>query len=195
MADHPQRPGRKRSEASHRAILDTTWTLLGERGYAALTMDEVAVRAGVGKQTIYRWWRSKGELVLEALTLSIKTRVSAGPTLRKGLEAYLGGFVRSLWGHDGVATIMAGLMADSQLDPAFSSVFREQVLSPHRTALLSIFRHHNDGSPYAELLVDMALGAIWYRVMSAADEIDDGELESLARDLARLSERHRERSS
>jgi AcrR family transcriptional regulator len=61
------RTGPVRSEAARVAILDATAGLFAERGYEHLTIEGVAARAGVGKQTIYRWWRSKGPLVAECL--------------------------------------------------------------------------------------------------------------------------------
>lgn len=61
------RTGPVRSEAARLAILEATATLFAERGYDHLTIEGIAARAGVGKQTIYRWWRSKGQLVAECL--------------------------------------------------------------------------------------------------------------------------------
>ena len=58
--------GRPRSEDSHEAILDAVVALLEQEGYGALTIESVARQAGVGKQTIYRWWKSKAEMVMEA---------------------------------------------------------------------------------------------------------------------------------
>ncbi|WP_338898634.1 TetR/AcrR family transcriptional regulator [Streptomyces sp. TG1A-60] len=56
----------RRSEKSRRAIYDAALTLVGEAGYQRTTIEGIAARAGVGKQTIYRWWSSKGEVLLEA---------------------------------------------------------------------------------------------------------------------------------
>src|SRR5690606_25306680 len=64
----PRNPDpRRRSERSRRAILDAARTLVAETGYPKLTIEAVAARAGVGKQTIYRWWPSKGALLLDAV--------------------------------------------------------------------------------------------------------------------------------
>jgi len=56
----------RRSERSHRAILDAALELVAEVGYPKLTIEAIAARAGVGKQTIYRWWPSRGAVLLDA---------------------------------------------------------------------------------------------------------------------------------
>ncbi|MDQ1082984.1 MULTISPECIES: TetR/AcrR family transcriptional regulator [Microbacterium] len=61
------RSGPVRSEAARLAILDAAVSLFAERGYDHLTMEGIARRAGVGKQTIYRWWPSKGDVIAEAI--------------------------------------------------------------------------------------------------------------------------------
>ncbi|OBK91723.1 TetR family transcriptional regulator [Mycobacterium asiaticum] len=58
---------RRRSEKSRTAIVTATRELLLERGFDGLTIEAVAARAGVGKQTIYRWWRSRPALVADVL--------------------------------------------------------------------------------------------------------------------------------
>lgn len=68
-AEPTPRRGRPRSVASHQAVLTTVARLLDveQVGYDALTIERIAAEAGVGKQTIYRWWSSKAAVVLEAL--------------------------------------------------------------------------------------------------------------------------------
>ncbi|MFC6019831.1 TetR/AcrR family transcriptional regulator [Plantactinospora solaniradicis] len=61
----------RRSHASRRAILAAALDLVGEVGYTKLSIEGIATAAGVGKQTIYRWWPSKGSLLFDAfLTLA-----------------------------------------------------------------------------------------------------------------------------
>src|SRR4051794_23872567 len=62
-----RRPGRPRDARHDEAILEATMALLSEAGYARLTIDGVAARAGVGRPTIYRRWPSKPALVVAAL--------------------------------------------------------------------------------------------------------------------------------
>lgn len=89
------RRGRPRSEEAHQAVLAATARLLGEGhlDYAGLTMEGIAAEAGVGKQTLYRWWRNKAAVVLEALLTGHVTFDFADPpntgALREDLHAWV----------------------------------------------------------------------------------------------------------
>ena len=61
----------RRSERSRTAILRASMELVGEVGYNKLTIEAIASRAGVGKQTIYRWWPSKAAVLLDAFTTTV----------------------------------------------------------------------------------------------------------------------------
>jgi AcrR family transcriptional regulator len=65
--------GRKRDEHAKQRILDATRDLISARGSSQVTINEIATEANVGKQTIYRWWPTKAELVLDALEREIKS--------------------------------------------------------------------------------------------------------------------------
>ena len=68
----------RRNERSRRAILDAALELATELGYQKLTIESVAARAGVGKQTIYRWWPSKGAVLFDALLARTQDTDGAG---------------------------------------------------------------------------------------------------------------------
>ncbi|MFF8034120.1 MULTISPECIES: TetR/AcrR family transcriptional regulator [unclassified Streptomyces] len=69
----------RRSERSRRAIYDAALALVAEVGYPKTTIEGIAARAGVGKQTIYRWWPSKADVLLEAFVdLSEQATRTAG---------------------------------------------------------------------------------------------------------------------
>jgi AcrR family transcriptional regulator len=107
----------------HRAALE----LLERHGYGALTIEGIPREAGVGRQTIYRWWASKADVLLEALNARAETIVTATD---------LAGFVRATYANGrAVAPILAGLMAESQLDAAFGERFRADFLERRREAL------------------------------------------------------------
>ncbi|MFF9620588.1 TetR/AcrR family transcriptional regulator [Streptomyces griseosporeus] len=81
-ASHPRKPAPdagRRSERARRAIYDAALALVAEVGYPKTTVEGIAARAGVGKQTIYRWWPSKADVLLEAfLDLSAQAAEQAG---------------------------------------------------------------------------------------------------------------------
>jgi len=60
--------GRPRSDATRQGILEAAVELMGSTPYREITVEGIAQRAKVGKQSIYRWWPSKADLVLEAYT-------------------------------------------------------------------------------------------------------------------------------
>lgn len=74
----PHRRGAHRSETARVAILEATARLFAERGYEHLSIEGIAAAAKVGKQTIYRWWPTKSDLVADCLLqgLLIPTRLS-----------------------------------------------------------------------------------------------------------------------
>ncbi|ALV36059.1 TetR/AcrR family transcriptional regulator [Streptomyces sp. CdTB01] len=79
MVKKPAPDATRRSESSRRAIHDAALALVGEVGYPRTTIEAIAARAGVGKQTIYRWWGSKADVLLEAFVdLSAQAAREAG---------------------------------------------------------------------------------------------------------------------
>ncbi|MFI5682407.1 TetR/AcrR family transcriptional regulator [Streptomyces sp. NPDC051636] len=79
MVKKPAPDATRRSERSRRAIYAAALALVAEAGYPKTTVEGIAARAGVGKQTIYRWWPSKAEVLLEAfLDLGEQTAREAG---------------------------------------------------------------------------------------------------------------------
>ncbi|MFI0709520.1 TetR/AcrR family transcriptional regulator [Streptomyces inhibens] len=72
MANKAAPDSSRRSERSRRAIFDAALALVGEVGYDKLTIEGIASRAGVGKQTIYRWWPSKAAVLLDAFTADVE---------------------------------------------------------------------------------------------------------------------------
>ncbi|QHA04314.1 TetR family transcriptional regulator [Streptomyces broussonetiae] len=79
MVKKPAPDAARRSEKSRRAIYAAALALVGEVGYPKTTVEGIAARAGVGKQTIYRWWPSKAEVLLEAFfDLSTQAAQEAG---------------------------------------------------------------------------------------------------------------------
>ncbi|MDV9189210.1 TetR/AcrR family transcriptional regulator [Streptomyces sp. SR27] len=75
MPDTKAPDASRRSERSRSAIFAAALALVSENGYAKTTIEGIAARAGVGKQTIYRWWPSKAAVLLDAF-LDLVTRAN-----------------------------------------------------------------------------------------------------------------------
>jgi AcrR family transcriptional regulator len=169
--------GRPRSEHSHEAILDAVLELLEAEGYGALTIEGVARQAGVGKQTIYRWWKCKAELVLEAYAnhAASKIPVPDRGTVRGDLEAFLGAGFKRLTDISG--PIMRGLMADAVHDEEFREVLMTAFLGKRRDALKEILQRgvaRGELEPGADLdlACDLILGPMWYRLLLQHGKLD-----------------------
>ena len=169
--------GRPRSEDSHEAILDAVLELLNQEGYSALTIEGVARHAGVGKQTIYRWWKCKAELVLEAYANHAASKL---PTPEKGsLRADLEWFFCAAFKRltDISGPTMRGLMADAVYDPEFLEILREVLIAKRRAVLLQVLesgRARGELKPDADLdvMIDLLFGALWYRLLVQHAKLD-----------------------
>jgi len=126
--------GRPRSAEADRAILTATVELLADRGLAAMSIEEVAARAGVGKTTIYRRWPSKGLLALDAFVASFREQqpLPDTGTLRGDLLAALHAWVRAVT-QTPMGSMLTGLIAEAQHDTELRGAWRDRVLEPLRT--------------------------------------------------------------
>jgi AcrR family transcriptional regulator len=179
MADVGLERGRRRSERSHEAIIRATQELLVERGYRQLTIEGVAARAGVGKQTIYRWWPSRAALVLEAYLAGSEaiSPPAESETTREDVRALL------VWLADVLAQpiggrVVAGLVADLQHDPDLAEGFHRDVVPARRRAMLAALeRGRERGEIRADadlgVAVDALHGAVFYRLLLSGEPLDD----------------------
>jgi AcrR family transcriptional regulator len=161
----------RRNERSRRAILDAAIALVAELGYDGASIEAIAKRAGVGKQTIYRWWPSKGAVVLEALAGMAATVGDFPDTgdVVEDLRTQMHGVTRLL-GATEVGRAYQGLIAAAQSDPALSRAHLEQITAPASLAgRARIARAQERGEMRADVdvqaMIDMLWGAIYYRLL------------------------------
>jgi AcrR family transcriptional regulator len=179
MTDLAPARGRRRSERSHAAIVRATQDLLVERGYRELTIEGVAARAGVGKQTIYRWWPSRAALVLEAY-LAGSEALPLPPesgSVREDVRALIGWLADVLAQPIG-GRVVAGLVADLQHDPDLAAGFQREVVPARRSAMRAALERGRDRGEIdarADLgvAVDQLHGAVFYRVLLSGEPLDD----------------------
>jgi AcrR family transcriptional regulator len=121
--DRPGRGGRPRDPSRDGAIRTAILQVLAESGYAGLTMDAVAAAAGVGKATIYRRWRTKSDLVADAVAELSSMSIEAPDTgsLEGDLRVLLHWLVDAVNGPLGAATL--SLLSALPHEPALRAAF------------------------------------------------------------------------
>jgi AcrR family transcriptional regulator len=193
MDETPAR-GRPRSETARRAVLDAALELCQSGGYQALTMKGIAETAGVGRQTVYRWWPAKQDVLIDALRDLALRRAEGldprtGDTLRDVrtlLEATFA-LTTALTGN-----ALIGLMAEAQHDPALSHRLQATVIGPRRQALRALLAQGvadgslSEATASLDLAVDFAFGTMWYRLISRHAPVDTGLAEQITAALAAL---------
>jgi AcrR family transcriptional regulator len=202
MNDMPtttRRPlGRPRDERADRSILAATLELIAEHGVRDLRMDDVAVRARVGKATIYRRYRSKDELVTAAVAALVSeiripdtgsTRDDLLELMRSAVDVYSGSIE---------AAAMPSLVDAMSRDAELARAVREGFLTGRRAALRAVLeRGVARGDLRADLDFELALdvlgGPLFYRLLVTGGRIDralaDGVVELILRGFAPVKPR------
>ena len=158
-SDGSRRPGRPRDARRDEAILAAVLAILKEQGYAGLTIEGVAVSAGVARPTIYRRWPSKPALVVAALVQSSRLAVPEVDTgsLRRDLIAVQRRQVDLMSSPDS-RRVTAGLIADLASDPELAQTYVTEYLAPRRAAVWQVLQR---GVDRGELAADVDLAFVY----------------------------------
>jgi AcrR family transcriptional regulator len=180
----PERPlrrprrGRPRNQEANRAILEAATELLATRGLSAMSIEDVAARAGVGKATIYRRWSSKGSLALDAFLAAHKQELPPPDTgsFRTDLEAALRDWVRSVT-QTSAGSILAGLTAEIRQDPELAAQWGDRVVKPIRVTYnviveRAISRGEIRPDADANVVLDLLFGSAVYRLLHGQGQVD-----------------------
>lgn len=175
----PRAMGRPREERADRAILDAALALMAEQGVQELRVNAVADRAGVGKATIYRRYRSKDELVTAAIASLVGGEIGVPDTgsTRADLLALMRDAVK-LYSSSPEAGLMPGLVAAMSHDPELARTVREGFLASRRAALREVLERGVERGDLragldAELALDVLGGPLFYRLLITGGPIDD----------------------
>jgi len=160
-------PGRPRDERASQAITEAALRQLDQLGYAHMSMESVAVEAGVSRATVYRRYRDKGDLVTAAIAANARAGPASGATSapREDLARYLREFDERF--AESCLEVL-GALVGAREDPGALTLHRERVIAP-RTAyarsLLDEARRRGELRPDADidLALEMAAGSVFYR--------------------------------
>lgn len=167
------RSGPVRSEAARQSILGATAALLAERGYDHLTMEGIAARAGVGKQTIYRWWPTKSaviaECLLEGRLFPDRLLLPDSGDIRADLTAWLGAIGGVLDGEQGEVvfrSLVAAAVENAEIGRRLrDSLAGSQSVSGRLAAAIGTTPNLAPGAPVEEL-AETLIGAVLLRALS-----------------------------
>ncbi len=173
------KPGRPRSEACRTAILEATADLLEELPYAKVSIESIAARAGVSKQTIYKWWKSRPLLAMQAYAVRQGQLIPTPDTgnVRDDLLKVMRATCRVLRSKP-YGQVVAGMIAEMQSDPELASEFRETYIASRRAIVTGILER---GVARGELkkqldlpfVIDLMYGPVWYRLLLRNAPLDD----------------------
>ncbi len=169
--------GRPREARADQAIRAATLELMAEQGVHALRMGDVASRAGVGKATIYRRYRSKAELVTDAVGgLVSEIAVPDTGSTRGDLLALMNEAVE-LYSNSLAAGLMPTVVDEMSRNTEFAEIARDRFLTGRRAALREVFergvgRGDLRGDLDVELALDVLGGPLFYRLMITGGPID-----------------------
>lgn len=168
-----------RSQEARQAVLEAADDLLVEHGFAALTIEGIAARAGVAKQTIYRWWPSKTDILMDAF---IEDVIEYLVTLDSGdltgdLRTHLCRLARFLTETDAGAVFRA-LSGQSQHDPALAARLHTDYVKRQRDCdrqplLRAVERGELPQDTDLDLVLDQLVGPIYYRVLVSGEPVTE----------------------
>src|SRR5262245_10799735 len=184
--------GPKRDLDAQRRILDATRGLISSRGPNQVSINEIAAAAGVGKQTIYRWWHSKPAVVIDSLEDSFRAESpspDSGSTytdIRTQMRRVAGAFASP------IGSIIRELVAQSQGDQDVAEEFRRRFFELRRERARHVIERGRDrGELRADIdvdnIIDVLYAPLWLRLLighgplnrKAVDELLDAVWPSL----------------
>ncbi len=179
-------PGRPRSENARKSILRSTIKLLRKNSFADLSIEAIAADAKVGKATVYRWWSTKGALVVDAFASSTEDELhfpDSGSVCRDmahQMNKFLG-VLRSPRG-----CIVRAILGAGQSDRELLEEFRKRLLRPRRQEAYQTLRRGIERGELPrgldlDLVLDTLYGAIYMRFLIRHDELSERYVEEVCR--------------
>lgn len=183
-----------RSEAAREAVLHAADDLLVAKGYAGVTMEGIAKAAGVAKQTVYRWWSSKVDVLMDVFLEDAACQLD--PPDLGGLEAdlrhHLSATAQFLAADDAGAVFRA-LIGQSQHDGQLADDFRGRYLREQQARdQIPIARAVERGELPADVdvahVAEQLVAPLYYRVIVTGETVDAAFVDRIVEDFLRRRE-------
>lgn len=182
------RRGRPRDPAIDDAILDAARRVIARRGFTGASIEEIVRVAGVGKDTFYRRWASKEQLVLGLLSSLAEKHVPipADDDPAYALFQFLGDIVR-VNTHGELGAIIAGVVGEASRNPDLADAFHDFWRERRRIAASLVRDVVGDDADEDEIEahLDHVLGPVYYRLLLTGAPVTDEYLWQLVLGLPR----------
>lgn len=173
------------------AITEAVLDELAEQGFARLSMEAVARRAGVGKSALYRRWPSKQEMALAVVADFSIGQAQAPDTgsLRGDIRQLLDGLMGWL-AHPRFSRILPDLVAEMARNPELNSVVDQMIGQPRRAQAhvvlaRAIERGDLDPRTDVELALDLVAAPLYWRLTVRGAATEPGYLDKVAEAICR----------
>ena len=170
--------------------MESVYALLQEKSVRDMSMEEVAQRAGVGKQTLYKWWPTKAALVMSMFSERIERYPEAAEetSTEANLKQRLRRMVTAFNGPLG--EIIADLIAEGQSEPLVLKEFYEQHVQKRRAMTIAALERGKASRELAadmnsEIVVDELFGAVYYRLLFRSAPLTDAYADELVAQVLR----------
>ncbi|MER6807841.1 TetR/AcrR family transcriptional regulator [Actinomadura nitritigenes] len=184
----PRRPDR-RSEEAAKAVVQAAMELCQEVGYRKLSIEGIAARAGVGKNTIYRWWPSKAAVLLDGLLTTWRTDATFPDTgdFVADIKTQMAAASRIL-GDPDVFPHYRALIGEAQHDPEIHRALWDSFIGHLAGAAADRIRiAQREGQVRADadpdLVTELLYGAAYYRRLLTPRAADTDHINAIV-DLA-----------
>lgn len=181
-------PGRPRDEEVRKRVLKAASDLLEEVGFASVTVELIAERAGASKATVYRWWPNKASVLIEAFRDAVSPNFLFADTgsLSRDISNQLCGFARFL--QTGRGKLLAAFVVGAQKDREVAGALRDYWIAPLRkrgTAVLAGYRKRGDlpAGIDLDLVQDMMYAPLYYNLLTGYSPITEEYAEMLTETL------------
>lgn len=150
------------------AIINATRELLLERGFDGLSIEAVAARAGVGKQTIYRWWPSRPTLAADVMLEDAHKITIAVPhtdDLTADLVVWAGHLAATLTTAKGCATLRiltAAAMEHEDTEARLRASFSKPL---HNAVKQRLLQNETIDESTAQAVADAIVGGVVYPIL------------------------------
>ena len=182
--DEPKRRPGGRSSRVRAAAIAATLAELAEHGYAALSLERIARRAGVNKTSLYRRWRTREQLVLDAMLDRAGEQIPVPDTgsLREDLLALARTVVANATAPE-VAAMARAVVAqsphDAELAAANARFWTQRIAIDGAIVERAIERGEARPGTEPARVVEAVIGPIHLRLLLTGEPVDDAFLEEV----------------